>query len=44
MLFEMSPRYGTLVFIVGLLPDVHVYDVLLTPEGIISDSVIAGCA
>lgn len=43
MLFEMSRRYGTLVFIVRLLPDVHVYDVLLTPGVIISDSVIAGC-
>lgn len=40
MLLEMSLHNATLVFIVALLPDVHVDDVLLTLRVIISDNVI----
>lgn len=40
MLLEMSLHNATLVFIVDMLPDVHVNDVLLTLRVIISDNVM----
>lgn len=40
MLLEISLHNATLVFIVYLLPDVHVDYVLLTPWVIISDNVM----